>query len=63
MNTLSKYIVAGLCGHLWVFLACAFISATIDFTQWNVEMRLMCVMFSPIGAAAGALIFSEGKLQ
>lgn len=41
---IMKLVIAALCGQLWVFLCCAFVAATFDFAQWDIGLRLMCVM-------------------
>ena len=57
-----KLIIAALCGQLWVFLCCAFIAATFDFTQWSEVHRFGCVAFGTIGALAAIIITVEMKL-
>ena len=53
---MTKLILAALCGQLWVFLYCAFIAATFDFPQWDIGLRLACVMFGAV-ASFGAVGF------
>ncbi len=61
MNKLSKLIIAGLCGQLWVFFAFSFFAATFDFTQWLSETRLFCVLFSLIGSMVAIFVLLEGQ--
>jgi hypothetical protein len=62
MNEIAKDFATALAAFLFFYLCAAFISAELDFTQWDAGVRVV-VIFLTLSVAGPAIMIRRGALR